>query len=155
MLFDMTQAEIIYDLPVCLQIFLFFCNILKQNVKYIKSNVFAEFSIGPVYTPHSDVGQARACLCVNQCAHWSLNGCRCNRGVESEVISLMLFLLNSLRHKDSVGGLPLHHHTVHLGGEISSCAHCMQSHVLKTRRRSRVSRSRARPGEQTVFSVGR
>ncbi|XP_016424839.1 RELT-like protein 2 isoform X1 [Sinocyclocheilus rhinocerous] len=61
----------------------------------------------------------------------------------------------SLRHKDSVGGLPLHHHTVHLGGEISSCVHCMQSHVLKTRRRSRVSRSRARLGEQTVFSVGR
>ncbi|XP_016424840.1 RELT-like protein 2 isoform X2 [Sinocyclocheilus rhinocerous] len=60
-----------------------------------------------------------------------------------------------LRHKDSVGGLPLHHHTVHLGGEISSCVHCMQSHVLKTRRRSRVSRSRARLGEQTVFSVGR
>ncbi|XP_052431129.1 RELT-like protein 2 isoform X2 [Carassius gibelio] len=60
-----------------------------------------------------------------------------------------------LRHKDSVGGLPLHHHTVHLGGEISSCVHCMQSHVLKTRRRSRVSRSRARTGEQTVFSVGR
>ncbi|XP_043112939.1 RELT-like protein 2 [Puntigrus tetrazona] len=60
-----------------------------------------------------------------------------------------------LHHKDSVGGLPLHHHTVHLGGELSSCVHCMQSHVLKSRRRSRVSRSRARPGEQTVLSVGR
>ncbi|XP_050984038.1 RELT-like protein 2 isoform X2 [Labeo rohita] len=60
-----------------------------------------------------------------------------------------------LHHKDSVGGLPLHHHTVHLGGEISSCVHCAQGHVLKTRRRSRVSRVRARPGEQTVFSVGR
>lgn len=60
-----------------------------------------------------------------------------------------------LRHKDSVGGLPLHHHTVHLGGEISSCVHCMQGQILKTRRRSRVARSKARPGEQTVFSVGR
>ncbi|XP_073677284.1 RELT-like protein 2 [Garra rufa] len=60
-----------------------------------------------------------------------------------------------LRHKDSVGGLPLHHHTVHLGGEISSCVHCVQGHVLKTRRRSRVSRVKARLGEQTVFSVGR
>ncbi|XP_067312554.1 RELT-like protein 2 [Pseudorasbora parva] len=60
-----------------------------------------------------------------------------------------------LHHKDSVGGLPLHHHTVHLGGEISSCVHCMQGHILKTRRRSRVARSKARPVEQTVFSVGR
>ncbi|XP_051506320.1 RELT-like protein 2 isoform X2 [Myxocyprinus asiaticus] len=60
-----------------------------------------------------------------------------------------------LRRKDSVGGLPLHHHTVHLGGEISTCVHCMQGHLLKTRRRSRVSRSKARPGEMTVFSVGR
>ncbi|XP_067238715.1 RELT-like protein 2 [Chanodichthys erythropterus] len=58
-----------------------------------------------------------------------------------------------LHHKDS--GLPLHHHTVHLGGEISSCVHCMQGHILKTRRRSRVARSKARPAEQTVFSVGR
>lgn len=59
-----------------------------------------------------------------------------------------------LRHKDSIGGLPLHHHTVHLGGEISSCAHCMQGHLLKTRRRSHVARSKIRQ-EQTVFSVGR
>ncbi|KAI7790139.1 RELT-like protein 2 [Triplophysa rosa] len=59
-----------------------------------------------------------------------------------------------LHHKDSIGGLPLHHHTVHLGGEISSCAHCMQGHLLKTRRRSRVARSKTRQ-EQTVFSVGR
>uniref|UniRef100_A0A671RFV3 RELT like 2 n=1 Tax=Sinocyclocheilus anshuiensis TaxID=1608454 RepID=A0A671RFV3_9TELE len=41
-----------------------------------------------------------------------------------------------LRHKDSVSGLPLHHHTVHLGGEISSCVHCLQE-------------------PRTMFSVGR
>ncbi|XP_055034197.2 RELT-like protein 2 [Misgurnus anguillicaudatus] len=60
-----------------------------------------------------------------------------------------------LRHKDSIDGPPLHHHTIHLGGEISSCVHCRQGHVLKTRRRSRMFKSKARPGEQTVFSVGR
>ncbi|KAA0709090.1 RELT-like protein 2 [Triplophysa tibetana] len=59
-----------------------------------------------------------------------------------------------LHHKDSIGGLPLHHHTVHLGAGISSCAHCMQGHLLKTRRRSRVAKSKTRQ-EQTVFSVGR
>ncbi|TRY99336.1 hypothetical protein DNTS_004850 [Danionella cerebrum] len=60
-----------------------------------------------------------------------------------------------LLHKDSIAGLPLHHHTVHAGAEISTCVHCMQDHVLKSRRRSRVAKLKARPGEQTVLSVGR
>ncbi|XP_039550194.1 RELT-like protein 2 isoform X2 [Pimephales promelas] len=60
-----------------------------------------------------------------------------------------------LPQKDGASGLPLHHHTVHLGGEISSCVHCMQERLLKTRRKSRVARSKARLAEQTVFSVGR
>ncbi|CAM4609472.1 unnamed protein product [Leuciscus chuanchicus] len=60
-----------------------------------------------------------------------------------------------LHQKEGASGLPLHHHTVHLGGEISSCVHCMQEHILKTRRKSRVARSKPRPTEQTVFSVGR
>lgn len=63
--------------------------------------------------------------------------------------------LTRLHQKDGASGLPLHHHTVHLGGEISSCVHCMQEHILKTRRKSRVARIKARPAEQTVFSVGR
>ncbi|KAI1884986.1 hypothetical protein AGOR_G00215540 [Albula goreensis] len=60
-----------------------------------------------------------------------------------------------LPRKESLGGIPPHHHTVHSGMDRNSCHLCAQSRSKKARRRSRVARSKARPGEQTVFSVGR
>ncbi|KAG9349055.1 hypothetical protein JZ751_029373 [Albula glossodonta] len=60
-----------------------------------------------------------------------------------------------LPRKESLGGIPPHHHTVHSGVDRNSCHLCAQSRSKKARRRSRVARSKARPGEQTVFSVGR
>ncbi|XP_028816807.1 RELT-like protein 2 isoform X2 [Denticeps clupeoides] len=60
-----------------------------------------------------------------------------------------------LLRKESVAAIPPHHHTVHSGSDRNSCHLCLQSRALKSRRRSRAGRTRARPGEQTVFSVGR
>lgn len=57
--------------------------------------------------------------------------------------------------KDSVAGLPSHHHTVHSGSDHNSCHLCAQVRSKKGRRQSRTPRFKQRPGEQTVFSVGR
>ncbi|KAM8908064.1 RELT-like protein 2 isoform 2-T5 [Spinachia spinachia] len=57
--------------------------------------------------------------------------------------------------KESVGSVPPHHHTVHSGTEHNSCHLCAQVRSKKARRQSRTPRSKQRPGEQTVFSVGR
>ncbi|XP_075906150.1 RELT-like protein 2 isoform X2 [Nelusetta ayraudi] len=57
--------------------------------------------------------------------------------------------------KESVAGLPSHHHTVHSGSDHNSCHLCAQVRSKKGRRQSRTPRSKQRPGEQTVFSVGR
>ncbi|KAM9376621.1 RELT-like protein 2 isoform 2-T6 [Pholidichthys leucotaenia] len=57
--------------------------------------------------------------------------------------------------KESIGGLPAHHHTVHSGADLASCHLCAQSRSKKGRRQSRTPRFKQRPGEQTVFSVGR
>ncbi|XP_069387180.1 RELT-like protein 2 isoform X1 [Paralichthys olivaceus] len=57
--------------------------------------------------------------------------------------------------KDSIGGVPPHHHTVHSGTDHNSCHLCAQVQSKKGRRQSRTPRFRQRPGEQTVFSVGR
>ncbi|XP_036425071.1 RELT-like protein 2 [Colossoma macropomum] len=62
--------------------------------------------------------------------------------------------LRSLR-KESLQGIPLHHHTIHLGSIQNFCHHCGQGHPKKTQRRNHMVRSKGRPGEQTVFSVGR
>lgn len=56
--------------------------------------------------------------------------------------------------KESIGGIPPHHHTVHSGTDHNSCHLCAQGRSKKGRRQSRTPRSK-RPGEQTVFSVGR
>uniref|UniRef100_A0AAV2MH05 MRN complex-interacting protein N-terminal domain-containing protein n=1 Tax=Knipowitschia caucasica TaxID=637954 RepID=A0AAV2MH05_KNICA len=59
--------------------------------------------------------------------------------------------------KESIGGVPLHMHTVHAGSDLHNTCHlCAQSRNKRSQRRgSRTPRLRARPGEQTVFSVGR
>ncbi|XP_034399043.1 RELT-like protein 2 isoform X3 [Cyclopterus lumpus] len=57
--------------------------------------------------------------------------------------------------KESVGGVPPHHHTVHSGSAHNSCHLCAQVRSKKGRRQSRPPRFKQRPGEQTVFSVGR
>ncbi|KAI4800045.1 hypothetical protein KUCAC02_016582 [Chaenocephalus aceratus] len=55
--------------------------------------------------------------------------------------------------KESLGGVPPHHHTVHSGTGHNSCHLCAQVRSKKGRRQS--PRIKQRPGEQTVFSVGR
>ncbi|XP_030621812.1 RELT-like protein 2 [Chanos chanos] len=60
-----------------------------------------------------------------------------------------------LLRKESLGGIPPHHHTVHSGIDQNTCHLCVQSRSKKGRRRSRVARGKTRAGEQTVFSVGR
>ncbi|KAM3612184.1 uncharacterized protein V6R79_004098 [Siganus canaliculatus] len=57
--------------------------------------------------------------------------------------------------KGSIGGLPPHLHTVHSGTDHNSCLLCAQVRSKKGRRQSRTPRFKQRPGEQTVFSVGR
>lgn len=57
--------------------------------------------------------------------------------------------------KESIGGIPPHHHTVHSGTDHNTCHLCAQVRSKKGRRPSRTPRSKQRPGEQTVFSVGR
>lgn len=58
--------------------------------------------------------------------------------------------------KESIGGLPPHLHTVHSGTDLHNTCHlCAQSRSRRGRRPSRTPRFRQRPGEQTVFSVGR
>ncbi|CAL8267690.1 unnamed protein product [Boreogadus saida] len=59
-----------------------------------------------------------------------------------------------LLRKESLGGIPPHHHTVHSGSDRNSCHLCAQGRVKKGRRRSRTPKPK-KPGEQTVFSVGR
>ncbi|CAL8358610.1 unnamed protein product [Merluccius merluccius] len=59
-----------------------------------------------------------------------------------------------LLRKESLGGIPPHHHTVHSGSDRNSCHLCAQGRVKKGRRRSRTPKPK-RPREQTVFSVGR
>ncbi|XP_029918612.1 RELT-like protein 2 [Myripristis murdjan] len=60
-----------------------------------------------------------------------------------------------LLRKESLGGVPSHHHTVHSGSDHTSCHLCAQSRSKKSRRQSRAHRTKQRSGEQTVFSVGR
>lgn len=57
--------------------------------------------------------------------------------------------------KESIGGIPPHLHTVHSGTDLNTCHLCAQSRIKKGRRPSRTPRLKQRPGEQTVFSVGR
>ncbi|XP_053735698.1 RELT-like protein 2 [Synchiropus splendidus] len=57
--------------------------------------------------------------------------------------------------KESLAGIPPHHHTVHSGGNINSCHLCAQVRSKKSRRQSKTPRFKQRPGEQTVLSVGR
>ncbi|XP_013882194.1 RELT-like protein 2 [Austrofundulus limnaeus] len=57
--------------------------------------------------------------------------------------------------KESIGGVPPHLHTVHSGSDHNSCHLCAQVRSKKGRRQSRTPRFKQRPGEQTVFSVGR
>lgn len=58
--------------------------------------------------------------------------------------------------KESIGGVPPHMHTVHSGSDLHNTCHlCAQSRSKRGRRPSRTPRFRQRPGEQTVFSVGR
>ncbi|XP_059202934.1 RELT-like protein 2 [Centropristis striata] len=57
--------------------------------------------------------------------------------------------------KESIGGVPPHHHTVHSGSDHNSCHLCAKVRSKKGRRQSRTPRSKQRPGEQTVLSVGR
>ncbi|XP_072291669.1 RELT-like protein 2 isoform X2 [Eucyclogobius newberryi] len=59
--------------------------------------------------------------------------------------------------KESIGGVTPHMHTVHSGTDLHNTCHlCAQSRSKRGQRRaSRISRLRIRPGEQTVFSVGR
>lgn len=53
-------------------------------------------------------------------------------------------------------GAPSHHHTVHLGS-AAPCIHCSRSKrpPLVRQGRSKEGKGRPRPGETTVFSVGR
>ncbi|XP_020795201.2 RELT-like protein 2 [Boleophthalmus pectinirostris] len=56
--------------------------------------------------------------------------------------------------KESIGGVPPHLHTVHSGADLHNTCHlCAQSRSRRGQRRA--SRTPRRPGEQTVFSVGR
>ncbi|XP_027887223.1 RELT-like protein 2 isoform X1 [Xiphophorus couchianus] len=57
--------------------------------------------------------------------------------------------------KESIGGIPPHLHTVHSGTDLNSCLLCAQVKAKRGRRQSRTPRFKQRPGEQTVFSVGR
>lgn len=57
--------------------------------------------------------------------------------------------------QESIGGLPLHLHTVHSSTDHNTCHLCAQIRSKKGRRPSRTHRFKQRPGEQTVFSVGR
>ncbi|CAJ1057972.1 RELT-like protein 2 [Xyrichtys novacula] len=57
--------------------------------------------------------------------------------------------------KESIGGVPPHLHTVHSGTDHNSCHLCAQVKSKKGRRHSRTPRFKQKPGEQTVFSVGR
>ncbi|XP_055782490.1 nascent polypeptide-associated complex subunit alpha, muscle-specific form-like isoform X1 [Salvelinus fontinalis] len=68
----------------------------------------------------------------------------------------------TLLRKESLGGIPPHHHTVHSGAQLDhkSCMLCVQGRTKKARRRSRVPRTNKprTPGERresTVFAVGR
>lgn len=57
--------------------------------------------------------------------------------------------------KESMAGLPAHLHTVHSGTDFHDTCHlCAQIRNKRARRPSRTPRFR-KPGEQTVFSVGR
>ncbi|XP_064829550.1 mucin-2-like [Oncorhynchus masou masou] len=67
-----------------------------------------------------------------------------------------------LLRKESLGGIPPHHHTVHSGAQLDhkSCTLCVQGRSKKARRLSRVPRTNKprTPGERresTVFAVGR
>ncbi|XP_010897625.2 RELT-like protein 2 isoform X1 [Esox lucius] len=67
-----------------------------------------------------------------------------------------------LLRKESLGGIPPHHHTIHSGAQLDhkSCTLCVQGRSKKARRQSRVARPNKpkTPGERresTVFAVGR
>lgn len=75
------------------------------------------------------------------------------------VMSLLLpsSLLSSVDVTSSLqDGAPSHHHTVHLGS-AAPCIHCSRNKrpPLVRQGRSKEGKSRPRPGETTVFSVGR
>lgn len=65
------------------------------------------------------------------------------------------FILMYRLRKESIAGIPSHHHTVHSGTDLNSCHLCAQAQTKRGRRQSRTPRFKQRPGEQTVFSVGR
>ncbi|KAG2455256.1 RELT-like protein 2 isoform X2 [Polypterus senegalus] len=60
-----------------------------------------------------------------------------------------------LPRQDSTGNVPPHHHTVHSASDRTVCHHCSQGRAKRTRGRARLPRGKGRPGEVTVFSVGR
>ncbi|KAJ8015222.1 hypothetical protein DPEC_G00023890 [Dallia pectoralis] len=67
-----------------------------------------------------------------------------------------------LLRKESLGGIPPHHHTIHSAAQLDhkSCTHCVQGRSKKARLRSRMARTNKpkTPGdksESTVFAVGR
>lgn len=65
------------------------------------------------------------------------------------------FMLMYRLQKESIACIPSHHHTVHSGTDVNSCHLCALARSKKGRRQSRTPRFKQRPGEQTVFSVGR
>lgn len=70
---------------------------------------------------------------------------------------LLSSLLSSVDATSSLqDGTPSHHHTVHLGS-AAPCIHCSRNKrpPLVRQGRSKEGKSRPRPGETTVFSVGR
>lgn len=67
------------------------------------------------------------------------------------------FLVSSVDATSSLqDGAPSHHHTVHLGS-AAPCIHCSRNKrpPLVRQGRSKEGKGRPRPGETTVFSVGR
>lgn len=70
---------------------------------------------------------------------------------------LPFFLCSSVDATSSLqDGAPSHHHTVHLGS-AAPCIHCSRNKrpPLVRQGRSKEGKGRPRPGETTVFSVGR
>lgn len=75
----------------------------------------------------------------------------------SFLIHSAFFLWSSVDATSSLqDGAPSHHHTVHLGS-AAPCIHCSRNKrpPLVRQGRSKEGKARPRPGETTVFSVGR
>lgn len=81
-------------------------------------------------------------------------------GMDRETETTFLLCSSLLSSVDATSslqdGAPSHHHTVHLGS-AAPCIHCSRNKrpPLVRQGRSKEGKSRPRPGETTVFSVGR